>query len=57
MPIKKNYYSPIVDMDKALFLGTYDIPKAFINKSCEINYGAHRRFRLVGEMVIKVYLV
>ena len=24
---------------------------------CAINYGAHRRFRLVGEMVIKVYLV
>jgi hypothetical protein len=44
-------------MDKALFLGTYDIPKAFINKSCAINYGVHRRFRLVGEMVIKVYLV
>jgi hypothetical protein len=44
-------------MDKALFLGTYDIPKAFIKKSCAINYGAHRRFRLVGEMVIKVYLV
>ena len=34
--VKQNYYSPIVDRDNALLLGTYDIPKSFMNKNCAI---------------------
>ncbi len=47
----------MTDIDNALLLGTYQIPKSFIKKSNETNYGVHRRFRLEGELVVKLYLV
>ena len=57
MPANSSYYSAMTNTDNALFIGTYQVPKLFVKKSNEFNYGSHRRFRLQGEIVIKLYVV
>ena len=56
-PYSAKYYSSIDKTANAFFLGTYQIPYDFALNSIQLNYGKHRRCRMVGDLVIKLYLV
>ena len=44
-------------IENALFMGTFEIPKSYIQKAAKLYYGEHRRFRFPEKLEFKLFLV
>ncbi len=44
-------------IENALFLGTFEIPKSYIQKAAKLYYGEHCRFRFPEKLEFKLFLV
>jgi hypothetical protein len=44
-------------IENALLLGTFEIPKSYIQKAAKLYYGEHRRFRFPEKLEFKLFLV
>ena len=50
-------YSRGTLIEPTCFLGTFEIPKDFMEKSAKLYYGENRRFRFPGKLEFKLFLV
>jgi hypothetical protein len=44
-------------IENALFLGTFEIPKSYIQEAAKLYYGEHRRFLFPEKLEFKLFLV
>ena len=50
-------YSRETLIEKACFLGTFEIPKDFMKKSAKLYYGENRRFKFPEKLEFKQFLI